>query len=123
MTPSLKSANFLTMLTKEKIEIYRKILETEESRLKKEITDAEKPEDFGDDTDSLEEEANETDSMGTNLGIGYAHRMRLEDVEVALQKINAGNYGVCEKCNAEISKEVLDIAPESRLCENCKKKS
>ena len=111
------------MLSKEKIEIYKQILETEEVRLKKEIESVEKPEDFGDDTDSLEEEANESDAMGTNLSIGHTQRVRLEDVEVALQKIEKGKYGICEKCGAEISKEVLDIAPESRLCENCKKQS
>ncbi|PIY58866.1 hypothetical protein COY97_01965 [Candidatus Wolfebacteria bacterium CG_4_10_14_0_8_um_filter_39_64] len=31
-------------------------------------------------------------------------------------------YGVCEKCGKKISLDILKLAPESRLCKECKKK-
>ena len=110
------------MLSKEKIEIYKKLLESQREELMREIKDDEKPQDFGDDVDSFEEEANEAEAFSANIALGYTHRMRLENINVALSKIQEGRYGVCEKCGSEISEKVLDVAPESRLCESCKKK-
>lgn len=111
------------MLSKEKIEIYRQILETERARLIKEVQSAERPKDFGDDTDSFEEETNEAEALSAGIGVAHAYRMRLEEIELALNSIRLGKYGICTKCGEEISEKVLDVAPESQLCESCKKKS
>jgi len=43
---------------------------------------------------------------------------RLNEIDIALGKIQNGTYGVCEKCGVPIEPEILSIDPESRFC-NC----
>ncbi len=42
-----------------------------------------------------------------------------ERIERALEKIDEGNYGVCDECGGEIVAGRLDAAPESVLCIEC----
>ena len=90
-----------------------------EKRLKKLL----KMPDFGNDIDSGDEEADETEEFGTQLSIAQNYKEHLADVDVALNKIEKRKYGVCEKCGKKISLDVLKIAPESKLCKECKKLS
>lgn len=76
--------------------------------------------DFGSDVDHGDEEADEAEEFGNQLGIVQALKERLNDVEHALAKFEKGTYGVCENCGMEIDKELLAAAPESRLCRACK---
>jgi DnaK suppressor protein len=39
-----------------------------------------------------------------------------------LEKLDEGNFGVCEKCGREISEERLKVRPMAVLCIRCKKK-
>lgn len=77
--------------------------------------------DFGDEVDP-DEETDETTEFDNQLSIAQAYKERLAKVDLALNKIEKGKYGVCEKCGVEISLDVLEAAPESRLCKECKKK-
>lgn len=47
---------------------------------------------------------------------------RLSDVEAALAKMDAGSYGVCERCGEAIPLERLEAIPYARLCISCKQK-
>ncbi|MFH0712317.1 MAG: TraR/DksA C4-type zinc finger protein [Candidatus Jorgensenbacteria bacterium] len=76
--------------------------------------------DFGNDTDSLEEEADETEEYSHYVGIKKPLEERLRAVEDSLLKIHEGAYGICEKCGGKIEPEILEIVPESRLCKHCK---
>jgi len=40
---------------------------------------------------------------------------RLSDIDIALQKIEKGTYGVCEKSNRPIPQGRLEIVPEARF--------
>lgn len=42
------------------------------------------------------------------------------DVNLALEKIDAGTYGQCESCSAKISTKRLKALPFARLCIGCK---
>jgi len=42
------------------------------------------------------------------------------DVNLALEKIEAGEYGQCESCGKKISKKRLTALPFARLCIECK---
>jgi DnaK suppressor protein len=108
------------MLTKEKIAAYKAKLVEDRKKLIAEIEKDEKPEDFGDDIDNLDEEADEAEELGNNLSAAAALKVRVSDIDSALNKIEQGEYGICESCKTEISEEVLDVAPESRLCSACK---
>jgi RNA polymerase-binding transcription factor len=44
------------------------------------------------------------------------------DVERALQKIEQGSYGVCERCAKPIAEARLEANPTARLCITCASK-
>jgi len=108
-------------MTKEKISAYEKNLKEEKEKLTVEIKKYSEAEDFGDDVDHLEEEANESESYANRMSIALSFKARLNEIDMALNKIIMGTYGVCEKCAIEISEKVLEVAPESELCSSCKK--
>jgi len=88
-----------------------------EDRVKK----LQKVPDFGDDIDSGDEEAEETEEFGTQLSIAQNYKEKLADINTALDKIKKHKYGICERCGKQISADVLEVVPESRLCKECKK--
>lgn len=88
-----------------------------EGRVKK----LQKVPDFGDDIDSGDEEAQETEEFGTQLSIAQDYKEKIADIDMALEKIKKQKYGICEKCGESISADVLKVAPESKLCKECKK--
>jgi len=73
--------------------------------------------DFGDDIDSLEEEADESAAYDNQLALMESFKERVADIELALDKMQKNKYGICEKCGKEISIRVLEASPESKLCQ------
>lgn len=110
-------------MTNEEVKKYQKILEEEKEKLEKEIAEHEGLVDFGGDIDGGEEEADEAEEMGNRTAINADLRKRLEEIEGAIERIHDGTYGKCLRCGGEISEKILEIVPESELCENCKKTS
>jgi DnaK suppressor protein len=104
-------------------EEYKKRLEKERRLLLTEIAQNEKPVNVGNDTEDPDEETDKSEEMGNQLAMAQDLKYRLDEIDVALSKIENGNYGVCEKCHKEIEKGILDVDPESRLCKNCKLQS
>jgi DnaK suppressor protein len=47
-------------------------------------------------------------------------RARVKMVEHALNKLDAGNYGLCDICGKPISPERLEALPYANLCISCK---
>lgn len=47
-------------------------------------------------------------------------RAALEEVRAALGRIDAGTYGVCTRCGAEIPGARLEAMPTATLCITCK---
>lgn len=79
--------------------------------------------DFGSDAEGevAEEEADEAEEFSQNAGIKATLKVRLVDIQKALEKIEHNEYGKCEECGMEIEPEVLNAAPESRYCKMHKK--
>lgn len=75
--------------------------------------------DFGSDVDT-DEETDESEEYGNVMSIVQTLKNRLSDIETALKKINNGKYGICEDCGKKISEKLLEINPESKLCQECK---
>ena len=46
-------------------------------------------------------------------------RRELEEIEAAQQRLEAGEYGVCESCERPISLGRLRAAPAARICTLC----
>lgn len=45
----------------------------------------------------------------------------LRDIDTALDKIEKGQYGICEECEEPISEKRLDVNPTARYCINCQR--
>jgi DnaK suppressor protein len=43
-------------------------------------------------------------------------QQRLDQIDRALQKIDDGTYGICERCGREIGEERLQVRPWALLC-------
>ena len=67
----------------------------------------------------MEEKADEVEEYDNLLSLEHNLELRLKDINWALEKIPAGNYGICEKCGKEIEKQRLMVAPEAKLCIKC----
>lgn len=109
------------MLSTEKIGIFEKAMLAKKEQLAKELAAIEKPEDFGNDIDGLDEEADEAASFSNQVALGQSLKDRINEIDSALNRIETGEYGLCSKCNGMISEELLRVIPESSLCEICKK--
>ncbi len=109
-------------MTKEELKKYEEILLKRRAELEKELKDIPLVTEMGSDTEGeiREEEADEAEEMTTNYALRQTLSEELGEVNKALESIKNGAYGQCEKCGREIEKEVLGVAPESHLCENCK---
>jgi RNA polymerase-binding transcription factor DksA len=55
----------------------------------------------------------------TLLNHAVAARRELADVEDALGRLAAGNFGACEQCGAQIPAGLLANTPETRYCAHC----
>ena len=71
---------------------------------------------------ALEKAADEVEEYSTLLPIEYSLELRLKNIDLALEKIKKGEYGICEKCRKEIPIARLKVSPEARLCLKCKNK-
>jgi len=71
---------------------------------------------------ALEKAADEVEEYETRLPIGQAFVKKLKNINLALEKIKKGKYGICEKCKKPISAKRLKISPEARLCIKCQSK-
>jgi len=47
-------------------------------------------------------------------------KMHLAKLDLALKKLDAGTFGVCEECEEPIGKKRLEERPETKLCIRCK---
>lgn len=57
------------------------------------------------------------------LGLVESLKSQLDDVDAALTHIEAGTYGVCDKCGNQIGDDRLQFRPESVLCIDCKSRA
>lgn len=47
---------------------------------------------------------------------------RVRDIDLALKKTEAGEYGYCERCHNPIPTARLALVPEARYCVDCESK-
>ena len=69
---------------------------------------------------SSETMADEVEEYESLLPVEHILELKLRDINLALEKIGKGKYGICEKCGKEIEAERLKTIPEARLCLRCK---
>ncbi len=61
------------------------------------------------------------DLESDDIALAMARRSEatLELIEAALERLEAGAYGLCQACRAPISEERLDAVPHADLCARC----
>src|SRR2546425_3945818 len=63
--------------------------------------------------------ASEERNREINLILSDRDRDKLHAIEDALERIEAGSYGICEMCEEEIAPERLEALPFTPLCVTC----
>jgi DnaK suppressor protein len=69
---------------------------------------------------ALEMAADEVEEYENLRSVEQVLEVKLKNINLALEKIKKGNYGICEKCKKEIEIERLEAVPEARFCSKCK---
>ena len=67
-----------------------------------------------------EEEADEASELEKRLALEKRLGESLNEVEHALQKYEAGTYGLCDSCGQAIEQARLEALPQASLCLSCK---
>ena len=67
----------------------------------------------------LEEEAQKADETSLFDQLDELEKEEIEDIDLALCRIAAGSYGICESCEKLISLKRLEALPAIRLCRKC----
>ena len=109
-------------LNQKELKRYKKILEESKASL---LESAKKTlvEEASFDTDDLPDEI---DLASSEYAQSMVFRLRdrekflLQKIEKALQRIEEGTFGVCERCEEDISPKRLEARPVTTLCIRCK---
>ncbi len=118
-------------LSKSKLKFFKKLLEEEREKLKKELKEIEiglmrvaQSEAAGENAyeDSYADSGTATFERERDLSLERNVRDLLSRVEIALNKIEKGNFGICSHCGREIGFQRLEALPYADLCIECKKK-
>jgi DnaK suppressor protein len=115
-------------LAKTTLQRYRKRLEEEKTRLEEQIEDYERELEEARLTESSSDRSPDPgNAEASSMKLEYAKELSIEQnsidllskVNRALERIEAGTYGICESCGKAIPVERLDVLPHSTLCVEC----
>ena len=106
-------AKFLAKMREQLSEMKAKLLAEIDSTLRAE---REGNKDEGMDTYDL---ASEERDREINFILSDRERVKLKQIDDALERMDEGTYGICESCGLEIAEERLEAMPFSRLCRDC----
>lgn len=101
---------FRKLLQKEKDEILRHLLELEGA------SQIELTQEGGDPADLATVEINQASIQK----LGNREKKLISKIDHALNKIDSGEYGTCERCGEDISVARLEARPVAQYCIDCK---
>ncbi len=67
----------------------------------------------------VEERSVEREGDEVMQDMGNADLLETRQIQAALERISAGEYGYCVECGAKISEERLDLLPQTPFCQTC----
>lgn len=70
-----------------------------------------------------EELATEREGDEVLEGMGSSGQAELRQLEIALKRLDEGDYGYCAQCGDEIAAQRLDLLPTTPLCATCAAKT
>jgi len=94
-------------------------LSAQQKRVEKELTKSKKFPEYG---NSEEDNTQDVEEYGENIGLEKKLRTLLKDINKALNKLAKGTYGVCEICKSPIEQGRLKIYPAASVCSECASK-
>jgi DnaK suppressor protein len=107
-------------VNKRNIEFFRSLLHQRMDELRSEagktVESMDGDENFPDPSDRATMESN----RNSMLRIRDRERKLIFKIQEALQRLDAGEYGICEECGEEIGIERLKARPVTTLCIECK---
>ena len=107
-----------TPLTPQELKDFGALLEEKRNLLLRAVSGAAQEEDV--------ERADELDLARAEYEAAFGNRLRdrsrglLRKVDKALERLKAGEYGLCESCDEQIMRKRLLARPEANLCIECK---
>jgi DnaK suppressor protein len=107
-------------LNKKEVEFFRDLLNQRIQELRSEagktVEDMDEDENFPDPSDRASMESN----RNSILRIRDRERKLIFKIQEALQRLEAGEFGICEECGEKIGIERLKARPVTTLCIDCK---
>lgn len=101
---------------------FKKLLSERRQAIVNAMTDT-KEQGLGFSADDLPDEidlASSEADQSLNLRLRDRERVLLKKIERTLEKIEQGEFGICETCGEEISVKRLEARPVTDLCIRCK---
>jgi DnaK suppressor protein len=122
--PYPKGRLVLNVMRKNQSEIFRKILmDHKHSLLEKVKTNvSSSKEDIPTEVRDSADIASDYYERELAWGLSETERMRLQEVEDALERIENGTYGKCDRCGNQIASPRLEALPFAKLCVECQSK-
>jgi RNA polymerase-binding protein DksA len=65
----------------------------------------------------------DVEGLDEKIAIAQNEEHLLEQVEAALERVNAGTFGACDDCGGAIGEERLEAIPYAAQCIECARKS
>ena len=72
-----------------------------------------------DDDEHDPEGATTSQLWSQSVGILEAAQRELDDLDTAIRRLEAGTYGVCQRCGRPIAPARLEARPDATLCIDC----
>ncbi|HEX9696432.1 MAG TPA: TraR/DksA C4-type zinc finger protein [Actinomycetota bacterium] len=109
------------------LEKFRELVNAERDDVRRQLSDLGQDPDAasfeGSDFDfGFADSAQSTAERNRVLVVVEGLRERLVDINIAIDKLANGTYGLCERCGKPIGAERLEALPHTRLCSDCKSK-
>jgi DnaK suppressor protein len=112
-TTAANRKKFLADLNENLVKMKAKLMAEIDSELKAE---REGNKDEGMDTYDL---ASEERDREINFILSDRERVKIKQIDDALERMEDGSYGVCESCGLEVAEERIAAMPFTRLCRDC----
>jgi len=115
-------------LAKTTLERFKKRLEEEKERLEEQVADYERVLEEARMTESSSDRSPDPgNAEASSMKLEYAKELSIEQNTLdllskanrALERVDAGTYGVCESCGKSIPIERLEVLPYSTVCVEC----
>ena len=120
------------MVTAHKLSTYRTWLRSMKTRLNAHVAqlrdessqerDGEARTSFAIEPGDAADRASEQTSVAVAIGVAENEAHLRAEIDSALERIDAGTYGVCEECRTAIGAKRLNAVPYARFCIRCERR-